>query len=215
MREAVLKRVREDRLIAIVRGVYGEACLNLAQALLAGGITMLEVTFDQSAPDRWSETVGTISRLERDLGGRMVFGAGTVLSPAQVMLAESAGAQFVVSPDVNPAVIETAVSRGLAAMPGAMTPTEILTAARCGADLVKLFPAGDLGPHYFKAVSAPINHIPLLAVGGIDEKNLADFLTAGAIGVGVGGNLVNKKWIAAGAFDRITELARTFTRQLH
>ena len=99
----------------------------------------------------------------------------------------------------------------MVSMPGALTPTEVLQAHKAGADFVKLFPAGNLGPGYLKSVAAPINHVKLLAVGGVNEKNVAEFLKAGAVGAGVGGNLVNKTWIAEGKFQEITALAKTFT----
>ena len=141
----------------------------------------------------------------------MVFGAGTVTSLQMLELAKNAGARFVVSPDTNEAVIRATVAAGMVSMPGALTPTEIVTAHSCGADFVKLFPAGTQGTAYFKAVTAPLNHIRLLAVGGVNEKNIGDFLSAGAVGAGVGGNLVNKTWIANGEFEKITALARAFT----
>ena len=142
----------------------------------------------------------------------MVFGAGTVTSVHMLELAKNAGAQFVVSPDTNEAVIRATVAAGMVSMPGALTPTEILTAHSYGADFVKLFPAATQGIAYFKAVTAPLNHIRLLAVGGVNEKNTADFLAAGAVGVGVGGNLVNKTWIANGEFDKIVAVAKEFTK---
>ena len=214
MRETIINQVLEHKIIAIVRGVYGQDCLNLAKALCAGGIRMLEVTFDQSDPALWQETADTIRLLNQELGDHMVFGNGTVTSVELVELARSAGAKFIVSPDTNEAVIRATVAAGMVSMPGALTPTEVLAAHRYGADFVKLFPVGNLGASYLKAVSAPINHVRLLAVGGVNETNVAQFLAAGAVGAGVGGNLVNKKWIAAGEFDKITQLAQTFVEQV-
>lgn len=210
MRKDVIKKVFEKKVIAIVRGVYGDDCLKLAQALYDGGIEMLEVTFDQSKPESLSMTSDTIAALNEKLGDRMIFGAGTVTSIEMLLLAEQGGAKFIVSPDTNEAVIRKTIADGLVSMPGAMTPTEIVTARSYGADFVKVFPAGNLGASYIKAVRSPLNNIPLLAVGGVNENNIADFIAAGCCGAGCGGNLVNKKWIAAGEFDKITELARTF-----
>ena len=211
MREAVIEKVLQTKLVAIVRGVYGQDCLNLAKALYDGGIQALEVTFDQANPQLWEKTADTISQLNRTLGDRMIFGAGTVTSEELVTIAKNAGAKFIVSPDCNPDVIRATVEADMVSMPGAMTPTEVLQAHRAGADFVKLFPAGNLGAGYVKAVAAPINHVRLLAVGGVNETNVADYLAAGAVGAGVGGNLVNKTWIAEGQFDRITALAKAFT----
>lgn len=214
MREQIIEKVLENKIIAIVRGVYGEDCLNLAKALYAGGIKMLEVTFDQSKPELLERTSDTIRLLINELGDKMAFGAGTVTTVEMVELAKNAGAQFIISPNTNEKVIRATVAAGMVSMPGAMTASEVLDAHEYGADFVKLFPIGNLGVSYVKALCAPINHIKMLAVGGVNEKNTKDFLEAGAVGVGVGGNLVNKEWIAAGEFDKITELAREFTRNI-
>ena len=213
MREQIIQKVLEKKIVAIVRGVYGEDCVNLARALCEGGIELLEVTFDQSKPESLNRTSDTIRQLVQALGDKMIFGAGTVTTLEMLELARNAGAQFVVSPDTNEEVIKATVAAGMVSMPGALTPTEIVTAHRYGADFVKLFPAGTQGTAYFKAVTAPLNHIRLLAVGGVNEKNIADFMAAGAVGAGVGGNLVNKTWIANGEFDKITALAKEFTEK--
>jgi len=211
MREQIIQKVLEKKIVAIVRGVYGEDCVNLARALCEGGIELLEVTFDQSKPELLERTSDTIRMLNEQLGDRMLFGAGTVTSLEMLELAKGAGAQFIVSPDTNEAVIRATVAAGMVSMPGALTPTEIISAHSYGADFVKVFPAGTQGTGYLKAVTAPLNHIRLLAVGGVNERNIADFLAAGAVGVGAGGNLVNKTWIANGEFDKITALAKEFT----
>ena len=210
MREQIIEKVLEHKIIAIVRGVYGEDCVNLAIALYKGGIKMMEVTFDQSKPECLNQTSDTVKMLVDEMGDKMAIGAGTVTSLEMLELAKNAGAQFIVSPDTNEKVIRATVEGGMVSMPGAMTATEVLTAYSYGADFVKLFPIGNLGSSYVKAISAPINHVRLLAVGGVNENNIKEFLDAGAVGAGVGGNLVNKKWIAAGEFDKITDLARTF-----
>lgn len=212
MREQIVRRVLDKKIVAIVRGVYGEDCVKLARALWEGGIELLEVTFDQSKPELLERTSDTVRLLVERLGDKMAFGAGTVTTLEMLELAKNAGAQFIVSPDTNEEVIRATVAAGMVSMPGALTPTEIVTAHRCGADFVKLFPAGTQGTAYFKAVTAPLNHIRLLAVGGVNEKNIADFLAAGAVGAGVGGNLVNKTWIKNGEFEKITALAKEFVK---
>ncbi len=133
----------------------------------------------------------------------MAVGAGTVTSAALAELAHSAGAQFIVSPDTDPAVIRRTKELGMCAMPGAMTPSEIKTAYEAGADFVKVFPASVLGPEYIRAIRGPLGQIPLLAVGGVSE------------GVSVGGKLVNRDWIAAGQWDSITQLARQLVENTH
>ena len=210
MRDAIIQKVLDKKIVAIVRGVYGQEAVNLAKALYAGGIELLEVTFDQSKPENLNRTSDTVRLLCQELGDKMHFGAGTVTTLEMLNLAKEAGATFIVSPDFNPEIIKATVEAGLVSMPGAMTPTEILTAYRAGADFVKVFPTSTLGAAYIKGVRGPLNHIRLLAVGGVNEKNIAEFLAAGCVGAGIGGNLVNKTWIANGEWDKITALAREY-----
>ena len=210
MREQVIERIRAKKIITIVRGVYGEQVAHLAEALAAGGIELMEVTFDQSDTAAHAQTAAAIHAIKAHMGERMLVGAGTVTTPSLVEMAKEAGAEYIVSPDLRPAVIERTRELGMVSLPGALTPTEINNAYDAGADFVKVFPAAQLGPAYIKAVRGPLNHIPLLAVGGVNEKNIADFIKAGCCGAGVGGNLVNKQWIAAGEWDRITAFAKEF-----
>ncbi len=211
MREQIIQKVLDKKIIAIVRGVYGEDCLRLAEAFYAGGIEMMEVTFDQSQPEKLTQTADSVALVTEKMGDRMLVGAGTVTSVEMLELARKAGAKFIVSPNTKEEVIRQTVADGLVSMPGAMTPTEVLAAHEYGADFVKVFPVSGLGSSYIKALRGPVNHVRLLAVGGVNEKNVGEFLKAGAVGVGVGGNLVNKQWIAQGRFDEITALAREFT----
>lgn len=207
MREEVIERVSREKIIAIVRGVGSEQCMNVANALYGGGVRLMEITYDQSRPESWAATAEAIGDIARAFEGRMLVGAGTVTETALVDLTHDAGGLFIISPDTNTDVIKRTRELGLVSMPGALTPSEIMTALRAGADFVKLFPAADMGPGYLKAVRAPLNHIKLMAVGGINEKNAGDFLAAGAAGVGVGGNLANRAWIEAGEFGKITAAA--------
>lgn len=200
------------QIIAIVRSLEPEATRTLADALFAGGIRLVEVTFAQAKPDTWKDTADSIRSIGERHAGTMLAGAGTVLTLEQLHMAADAGAKYIISPDVNEEIIKETKRLGLVSLPGALTPTEIMTAHRMGADAVKVFPAGNLGAGYIKAIRAPLSHIPLLAVGGVDAHNCADFIAAGCAGVGVGGSLVNKQWIANGEFDRITELAGEFVR---
>ena len=141
----------------------------------------------------------------------MYVGAGTVTTPELVELTAKAQGRFIISPDVNEAVIARTRELDMVSLPGALTPTEVMTAYRAGADFVKVSPVGSLGVAYVKALRAPISHVKLMAVGGVNENNVADFLKAGMVGAGIGGNLVNQAWIDAGAFDKITETARALT----
>ena len=208
MRDQVIQKIEEEKIIAIVRGVGPEQCMKVADALYAGGIRLMEITYNQKDPASFQATADAISAITKAYEGRMFVGAGTVTTTELVELTAKAGGKFIISPDTNPDVIRRTRELDMVSMPGALTPTEIMTAHRAGADYVKLFPAGDLGPNYVKAVRAPISHVKMTAVGGINEKNMADFLKAGVCGFGIGGNLANKAWIEAGEFDKITETAR-------
>ena len=208
MRDQVIQQSEQEKIIAIVRGVGPEQCMKVADALYAGGIRLMEITYNQKDPASFQATADAISAITKAYEGRMFVGAGTVTTTELVELTAKAGGKFIISPDTNPDVIRRTRELDMVSMPGALTPTEIMTAHRAGADYVKLFPAGDLGPNYVKAVRAPISHVKMTAVGGINEKNMADFLKAGVCGFGIGGNLANKAWIEAGEFDKITETAR-------
>ncbi|WOC76579.1 bifunctional 4-hydroxy-2-oxoglutarate aldolase/2-dehydro-3-deoxy-phosphogluconate aldolase [Intestinibacillus sp. NTUH-41-i26] len=210
MRKNIIQQVELHKLIAIVRGIPHDQCMPLAQALYDGGIRLLEIPFNQQEPDSFLQTARTISDLSNAFSGKLLIGAGTVVSTELVRLAADAGAQYIISPDTKESVIAETRERGLVSMPGAMTPTEITLAHQSGADFVKLFPAGALSVDYFKAVFAPLGHIKYLAVGGINTENIPAFLKAGCCGFGIGGNLVNKTWAAEGAFDRITAVAQDF-----
>lgn len=207
MREELIDLVLQSRVIAIVRGLDG-GFEPLAQAMYDGGIRAIEVTFNQKDPSQWGKTTGAIRAIKEAMGDKMAVGAGTVTSVELVELAREAGAQFIVSPDTDPAVIRRTRELGMVSMPGALTPSEIKQAHEAGADFVKVFPAGTLGAGYIKAIRGPLNHIRMLAVGGVSEKNAAEYIQAGCVGVGVGGNLVNKEWIANGEYGKIEALAR-------
>ena len=209
-RDDIVEKIKRDKLIAIIRGVYGQDCVNLARALQAGGINLLEVTFDRAHPETFKDTASAILAAKAALGEKIAVGAGTVMSVETVEMAYEAGARYIISPNMDVDVIRRTVALGMVSMPGAVTPTEIEAAHNAGADFVKIFPAGTLGPKYIKAICAPLNHVKILAVGGVNEKNIPDFLAAGVVGCGVGGGLVDKSKIAAGAFDEITSLAKVF-----
>lgn len=168
----------------------------------------MEVTYDQKAPDSWKSTAQAIGDVAKAFDGRLLVGAGTVTTPEMVKLTQVAGGQFIISPDTNVDVIRRTRELDLVSMPGALTPSEILAAHSAGADIVKLFPAANLGPGYLKAVRAPISHVKIMAVGGVNEENIGEFLAAGAVGAGIGGNLANRAWIEEGRFDKITQTAR-------
>lgn len=208
MKELIKQKIKEDKLIAIVRGIAADRCIRVAQALYDGGFTLMEITYDQRHPQTWEETAKTIGTIAKAMEGKMYVGAGTVTCTELVELTHKYGGQFIISPDVNEEVIKKTCDLGMVSIPGALTPTEVMVAHRAGADFVKLFPAGNFGAGYVKAVKAPLSHVDMLVVGGVNEENLASFLAAGACGAGIGGNLVNREWVNAGAFEKITEVAR-------
>ena len=208
MKAEIFKALDETKLVAIIRGMDPDICLKLADAYVRGGIRLVEVTFDQTGDPR--KTVEAIRAIRRAFAGRLHVGAGTVLTDAQLQSVIDVGGEFMVTPSVNPALIRTCAAAGLAAMPGAFTPSEIVAAHEAGADIVKIFPIRALGPQYVKDVLAPLKHISLMAVGGVNPDNAAEYLRAGCVGVGASGSLVNKEWIAAGEWSKIAAEARRF-----
>ena len=168
MKNTVINSILENKIVVIVRGVAKEKLIPLAEAMYAGGIRLLEITYsaDKSISD--TDTAESIRALAEHFEGRMFIGAGTVLTADQVRLTRAAGGSFIISPDVNEEVIRETYRNGMVSMPGALTPTEIQNAHRFGADFVKLFPISNLGPDYVKAVKAPLSNIKMLAVGGIN-----------------------------------------------
>ena len=204
----VVECVNRNRIIAIIRGYDPEVCLHLAESYANGGIRMIEVTFPQAHPELWGKTADAIEKIRERFGSEILAGAGTVITAEQLKIAREAGARYVISPNVDPAIIRAAVDSGLVAMPGAFTPSEIVTAHTAGAQFVKLFPVGAMGPSYVKALRAPLAHIPMLAVGGISADNVADFIEAGCAGAGVGGDLTKREFIEAKAWNEITACAK-------
>ena len=207
-----LEYVKERKIVAIVRGLSPEYLIRLGHAFEEGGIGLMEVTYNQSAPETWKDTANGIEAVEKEFGDRLLVGAGTVITLEQVSMTYNAGGHYLVTPTTQPEIIRAGKALGLGLYPGAFTPSEILAAYEAGADAVKVFPASCLGPGYIKAIRAPLSHIPLMAVGGVNEKNAADFMKAGCVGLGVGGNLVNKEWIRDGEWEKITALAKEFKK---
>lgn len=208
MCKKVFDSILNNKIVVIVRGVEKENLIPLAQAMYDGGIRLLEITYDATGKVTDEETAENIKMLSEYFEGKMYIGAGTVLTKEQVLLTKESGGKFIISPDANEEVIKYTKELGLVSMPGAFTPTEIQAAHRAGADFVKLFPITNMGPGYVKAVSAPLSHVKLIAVGGVDASNMAEFFKAGAVGFGLGSNIVNKTYIKEGRYDLITEEAK-------
>lgn len=214
MRENVIQAILEKKVIAIVRGADESQALAIAKVLYEGGVTMVEVTFNQKDPSTHISTANAIRSIKGEMGDKILVGAGTVTSVKLAEMAAEAGAQYIISPDTDPEVIRRTRELGLVSIPGAYTPTEAKQAHNAGADFVKLFPCVGDAPAYLKAICAPFNHIRFLAVGGVNADNADDFLKAGAVGVGVGSCLANKKWADAGEYWRITEEAKKFVNNV-
>lgn len=210
MRGKILEATKQHKVTAILRGIPNDRICQVIDALYAGGIRLLEITFNQKSPTKIEDTTMAIRYAKETYGDIMHVGAGTVMSVEELLAAKEAGAEFILSPNVNTEVIRKAVEQDIASIPGAMTPSEIAAAYEAGAEIVKLFPAGNLGLSYCKAVMAPINHVPMIAVGGVDDKNLGDFLKVGFIGAGIGSSLTDKKMIAEKNFDGIRRLAERY-----
>ena len=194
----ILNRLIETKVVAIVRLDSGEQLVKVAEALLAGGISAVE--FTMSTPG----AADMIKIASTQFGPDVLLGAGTVLDPETARVAILAGAQFIVTPALNLDTLELCRRYGKPVMPGAFTPTEMLTAWEAGADMVKVFPADTLGPGYIKAVLAPLPQLRLVPTGGVSADNAAQYLKAGATALGVGGKLVDKAAVARGDWAAIT-----------
>lgn len=191
-------------LVAILRGVPRDAAEAVAAALVDGGVTALEVTCNTPG------AMEIIASLVRRFGDAACIGAGTVLNVAEVRAAHDAGARFILSPNVKTDVIAATKAAGLISVPGAMTATEVVTAHEAGADIVKIFPAGSLGPAYVKNLLGPLDWAKFMVVGGVGLDNIPAFFRAGAMSVGIGGNLVDASMIKDRDWMELTALAARF-----
>jgi len=202
--EKTVSRIVDSGVVAVLRAPSGEMLADVAEALFSGGVEAIEVTFTVPGAHRVLEQVAD------RLGDRILLGAGTVLDPETARTALLAGAEFVVAPTVNLEVIRLCRRYDKAVMPGALTPTEVLTAWEAGADVVKVFPSDFTGPKYLKALHGPLPQVRLMPTGGVNLQTAADFLRAGACALGIGGSLVESKAVAAGDMARIESLARQY-----
>lgn len=203
-REDVVRRIRVSGLIAILRHTDSQKAIETAQALQAAGVDVVEVTMNTSG------ALDMVRTLVDHFGDRLVIGAGTVLSSDAAARAIDAGAQLIVSPHFDEAIVRLARTRQIAVIPGAFTPTEIFRAWSAGASFVKVFPAGPVGPRYIRDVLAPLDQVPLVPTGGVSLENAAEFIRAGAAALGLGSALVDPRLVSAGRFDQISETAQAF-----
>jgi 2-dehydro-3-deoxyphosphogluconate aldolase/(4S)-4-hydroxy-2-oxoglutarate aldolase len=203
-----LSRIHTTGIIAVIRAASGERLVEVAEALVAGGVEVMEVTFTVPQAHRVLEQVAG------RLGDRILLGAGTVLDTETARIAILSGAEFIVSPAVNLDVIELCRRYGKLVMPGAFTPTEVVTAWQAGADIVKIFPSEFHGPAYLKTLKAPLPQVRMMPTGGVNVNTAKDYLAAGAFAVGVGSSLVDAKSVEAGDFAKIESLARQFSKAI-
>lgn len=199
-----LDRVLAQKIVAVIRAESPDLLVDVAEALLAGGVEVMEVTFTVPRAAR------VIEKVADKLGSRILLGAGTVLDTETARAAFLAGAEFIVSPAVNVDVIEMCRRYSKLMMPGAFTPTEVVAAWQAGADIVKVFPSDLVGPKYLKLLHGPLPHIRLMPTGGVNLDTAGEFLKAGACALGVGGSLVEAKAVSEGDMKRIESLARQF-----
>lgn len=201
----VLERIKSIGIIPVVRASSGDEALQAVEAIKAGGLSVLEITM--TVPG----AVGIIEKIVARYGDEVLVGAGTVLNAETAKDCLRAGAQFVVSPALNLETIAFCRDAGCAIMPGALTPTEVVTAWSAGADMVKVFPCGAMGgASYIKSLKAPLPQIELVPTGGVSLSTAASFIEAGAAAIGVGADLVDIKAIREGQSERITETTRAY-----
>lgn len=203
-KEQMLSAVAESGVVAVIRAPSMESLKGISAALLEGGVVAIEVTM--TTP----KAIAAIEMVADQYGDRAVVGVGTVIDAATARDAIAAGAQFVVSPVFDRAVVETTKRYGKISIPGAFTPTEILAAWGAGADVVKVFPSTVLGPGYFKDILAPLPQLKLTPTGGVDLKNTPEWIKAGAAFVGVGSALITKDMMSKGDWASITANAKAF-----
>ena len=201
-----LQRVLDHKIVAVIRADNGDLLVDVAESLLAGGVEVMEVTF--TVP----RAIRVLEKVADRIGSRILLGAGTVLDTETCRAALLAGAEFIVSPAVNVGVIELCKRYSKVVMPGAFTPTEVVTAWQAGADIVKIFPSEITGPKYLKALHGPLPHIRLMPTGGVNLDTAAEFLRCGACALGIGSSLVDPKVVAAGDLKKIESLARQFVQ---
>ena len=205
-KQQVLDGIIECGIVAVVRGKSDDLILKAIRAALEGGVNCIEITF--TVPN----ALEIIRRLASELGEDVILGAGTVLTPDDAINAVEAGARFIVSPSTSIPTIEAAKSRDVVVCPGALTPTEVVTAWQAGADIVKIFPASVMGPKYLRDLHGPLPDVPFMPTGGVNLDTARAYLENGAVALGVGGDLINAKLVEEGDFAEITRRAQEFRR---
>ncbi len=198
----IIERILQDRIVAIFRNVAAADLISVAETLMEEGICIMEVALSEP------QALPALRELRTAMAGKdLLIGAGTIVTVDLAKQALDAGADFLITPNVNPDVIRFAKEQGVPITPGALTPTEVYTAMELGADLVKIFPASSVGPGHIKALLGPFPNARLVPTGGVTPENAGEYLKAGAVAIGVGGNLVNPNDLSG-----VREKARTLVR---
>ena len=203
-KQETLARIRQVGLLAVLRGPTPKLTLKMVEALVAGGVTGIEITYTTpNAPD-------VVRSLNQQYGDRITLGMGTLTKPQQAAEAQIAGACFLVSPHCEPELAGAMVATGLPVMIGALTPSEVMRAHRLGADIIKIFPGSLGGPGYLKSLRGPFPNILMMPTGGVSLDNIGAWFAAGAVAVGAGSELCPTNWAKEGRFEAITHRAREF-----
>jgi 2-dehydro-3-deoxyphosphogluconate aldolase/(4S)-4-hydroxy-2-oxoglutarate aldolase len=201
--DEVIRRIEEIGIVPVVRAASVEEATRAVEAICAGGIPVVEITM--TVPN----AVSVIREVSQQYRGKALIGAGTVTTAEQAESCLRAGAEFLVSPGLAPPVLEVAKTAGKLAIPGALTPTELMNAQNLGAKLIKIFPCGNVGgPKYLRSLKAPFPHASLIPTGGVNAANAADFIAAGAFALGVGADLVDAKALRDGNLEKIISAAK-------
>ena len=204
-----LAKILEEGVVPVIRVASAAEAFEVAKAIHEGGISVIEVTMSVAG------ALDVMKEVTQKFGQKVLLGAGTILDPETARAALLSGAQFIVTPTLNPDVIKMCKRYSAVIIPGALTPTEILTAWEAGADLVKVFPIAQVGgPAYIRALMGPLPHIPLVPTGGVNLQNAGEFIKAGCAAIAAGGELVDKKAVAEKKFSVIAENAQKFVAEV-
>lgn len=205
--DKIYQAIRDQKIIVITRGVKTSQILDIAKALSTAGIKLLEITCNTEG---FEEMIASVSK---EMADKMLIGAGTVVNKELCEKALAAGAKYLVAPNVNQEVMELCLKNDTAVLPGAATPTEVLTAVRCGAQMIKLFPASALGPDFIRQIRGPIDNVDFVAVGGIRLNNIKDFFEAGCVAIGIGGAVLKKDAVERSDFDSIRSISTQYVKR--
>ena len=203
-KEITLQNIKNLGLLAVIRGPSLDLTIKMVGALVAGGVTGIEITF--TTPN----AIEVVQSLDQEFGSKIILGMGTLTKPEQAEAAKNAGAIFLVSPHTELNLAKAMIGTGLPVMMGALTPSEVMKAWKLGSDVVKLFPGSLGGPTYMKSLKGPFPDIPLMPTGGVSDQNLKDWFDAGAFAVGAGSNLCPKNLALSGEFSKITDIATNY-----